>query len=155
MVQNIWIGQPLAKKILWCDNFISNWFSLQRGGSITRSFFANKHSNKIQTSFSWCEYKDSKWLMMTRLNVNHHMKWYSRQTNRRSYRPGLPFISIEIGSTSKLDSSAHSIRLLLDSLDFFIFLIFSIHLLLDSLRFIFHFLSFHKSLDFLPLLHFH
>ena len=70
--------------------------------------------------------------MLPRLNVNHHMKWYSRQTNRWSYRPGLPFISIEIGSTSKLDSSAHSIRLLLDSLDFFIFLIFSIHLLLNS-----------------------
>ena len=77
------------------------------------------------------------------------MKWYSRQTNRWSYRPGLPFISIEIGSTSKLDSSAHSIRLLLDSLDFFIFLIVSIHLLLNSLLFIFHLFIFYLFINYL------
>ena len=93
--------------------------------------------------------------MLPRLNVNHHMKWYSRQTNRWSYRPRLPFISIEIGSPSKLDSSAHSIRLLLGPLDFFIFLIFSIHLLLNSLLFISIFFLIFKQEIRLKLVHPH
>ena len=132
MIRNIWIGQPLAKRVVWCDNFVYNDSVCKEDGPQQHLFLQTNIQIKSKPLLVAVNNKDSKWLMMPRLNVNHHMKWYSRQTNRWSYRPGLPFISIEIGSTSKLDSSAHSIRLLLDSLDFFIFLIFSINLLLNA-----------------------
>ena len=41
-------------------------------------------------------------------------EWYSIQTNRWSYRLGRSFISIQMGSSSKLDSFPSSIHLLPD-----------------------------------------
>ena len=52
--------------------------------------------------------------MVPEINVLNVEEWYSIQTNRWSYRLGRSFISIQMGSSSKLDSFPSSIHLLPD-----------------------------------------